>query len=285
MGAAAVALFHLVPIPYAVIGNANLTNAFGQSASLIAVIAAAVWPLRSVPQIAGLALIAAVALLSHVSTFGLLLVTLSSFAMWCWWLGGAPARTPARSIGMALAAAVVLSVVAYYGHFGDTYRTLARVQSQASAPAVAAQPSPAERTVARGAPPTPLATRAARALESGVRDFGWPILVLALAGSWRLWASPSRDRLTLALAAWGVAYVVFMGLGLLMPVRAQYERYAAEFIGRVHFAVYPAVVVAAGLGFAWAWRAGGLLRFASIVLVTAAFVGALGRFASWLDVA
>ena len=30
-GALAVMLFHLVPLPYGLIGNANLTNAFGQS--------------------------------------------------------------------------------------------------------------------------------------------------------------------------------------------------------------------------------------------------------------
>ena len=42
-GAVGVALFSLVPISYSVIGNANLTNAFGQSASVVALAVATLW--------------------------------------------------------------------------------------------------------------------------------------------------------------------------------------------------------------------------------------------------
>src|SRR4029453_15971722 len=42
-GALSVVLFHLVPLPYFVLGNANLTNAFGASVSLVTMVAATIW--------------------------------------------------------------------------------------------------------------------------------------------------------------------------------------------------------------------------------------------------
>ena len=42
---AAVVLLHLLPVSYWIVGNANLTNGFGQSAALVAMAAAIAWPL------------------------------------------------------------------------------------------------------------------------------------------------------------------------------------------------------------------------------------------------
>lgn len=44
--ALAVVLFNLVPLPYGLVGNANLTNAFGQSVALAALVAASMLPPR-----------------------------------------------------------------------------------------------------------------------------------------------------------------------------------------------------------------------------------------------
>ena len=68
--AIAVVLFNVVPLPYGLVGNANLTNAFGQSVALATLIAASMLPAdrwRVLPT-AGFVLLCALAFLSHVST-------------------------------------------------------------------------------------------------------------------------------------------------------------------------------------------------------------------------
>ncbi|MBM4132118.1 hypothetical protein FJ250_14025, partial [bacterium] len=123
-GVAAVALFHLVPLPFAVIGNANMTNAFGQSASLAVLAAATTWTFvpRGLWAFAGLALLAALAFISHVSIVVLLAATFAALVAAAWVLGERDTR---RQVSRAFAAAVagaVLAVVLYWGHFGDVYR-------------------------------------------------------------------------------------------------------------------------------------------------------------------
>ena len=78
IAALAVVLFHAVPVPYVVAGNANLTFAFGESAALAAVIAIPLVTLGSkrLLQAAGLASLASLGFLSHVGIFPLLLCTL-----------------------------------------------------------------------------------------------------------------------------------------------------------------------------------------------------------------
>ncbi len=113
---------------------------------------------------------------------------------------------------------------------------------------------------------------------------GWPILVLAAIGTWSLWLDGGRDRLVFLLGAWGVAYAVFVGIGVLPPVDAPFQRYATEFVGRVNFATYPAAVVLAARGAVWAWRRGLVLRAASVILLIASVAIGVGRWEGWVVV-
>ena len=73
---------------------------------------------------------------------------------------------------------------------------------------------------------------------------------------------------------------MFLGVSVLAPVDVGYERYAAEFIGRVDLSTYPAAVLLAAYGAAWTWQAG----FATRVLTVAAFIGAVALGArAWMD--
>lgn len=292
MGAVAVALFHLVPLPYWIVGNANLTNAFGQSAALVTIVAAVVWPLRSghFGQLIGLTMLATLAFLSHVSTFALLLAMLLATASFYRSLGGPALHAPARSVFVATAIAVVFSMVSYYGHFGEVYRALERVRAKAItavAPIEALQPGGTETAAggptARDGDATPLHVRTADALAYSVASIGWPVLILASVGAWRLWVGGERDRLVFVLAAWGTAYLAFMIFGILMPVDKPFQRYAAEFIGRVDYATYPAAVILSARGGIWAWRAGRAPRIAAAVLLAYAVVGGAQQWAHWVD--
>src|SRR4029079_4206255 len=106
-GAAAVVLFGVVLLPFGVIGNANLTNAFAQSASLVAMAAATLWSLQPnrIGPIAALAILIALALLSHATAFSLLLVTLAALCLLYRFAGDRPLRRPALSIVVATAVA------------------------------------------------------------------------------------------------------------------------------------------------------------------------------------
>lgn len=302
MGAVAVALFHVVPLPYSVIGNANLTNAFGQAVALVTVAAVTVWPLqrRHLGQLIGLVLVATLALLSHVSTFALLLVTLGAVVFWYGVFGGPTLRTQARTVFLATTIAVVLSVVTYYGHFGDVYRMLGDVRARATAPAPRATSVPDATSVlgatsvpsatsVPGAPAAPppsgpaLPVRAANAIAQTVTGLGWPIMLLALVGAWRLWVEGDRDRLVLVLAAWGTAWLAFLTFGILTRVGAGYERYAAEFLGRVDLATYPAAAILAARAGVWLWQRATVWRLASGGVLASAVVIGVREWTRWLE--
>jgi hypothetical protein len=266
IGLVAVALFHCLPLPYMVIGNANLTNAFGQSAAVIAIVAATVWRLagKDVAQLLALILLSAAALLSHVSTFASFSLTM--FAIGClYWLLGSPGLRPqARSIVLALIIAVVVSIAAYYGHFLSVYLSIGRVSAPPAADVV----------------PTPAVWRVMGGLAQSGRDLGWPILLLAMAGAWRVWAR-GRDRLVFALGAFGVTYAVLFLVGSLAPASRDFERYAVEFLSRLDHAISPAVVILAATGSIWAWRAGTIPRTIAAALVVYASVIAAQQWLQW----
>ena len=291
-GALSVVLFHLVPLPFFVLGNANLTNAFGASVSLVTMVAATAWPLAPghVMQAVGLTSIATVGLLSHVSIFGLLLATLVSTAFFYRWLGGLPLRPPARVVFFAGAIAAVLAIAIYYGHFTDAYRSLERTQTTGSAgaaapsnesqPAVGSQPAPAvPRT---GATPSDVPSRIVAALDQSRFDLGWPIIVLAVMGVWRLVVARSGDRLTYAICGWVATYLVFLGISTMAPVNVGYERYAAEFMNRVDLSTYPAAVLLAAHGGSWLWRAGTAHKVLALAFLGWALNGAFKIWMSWL---
>lgn len=287
IGALAVVLFHLVPQPYFVLGNANMTNAFGAFASMAAMAAATTLPLGQgqILQVVALTAVVAVALLSHVSIFGLLLATLLATAVFYRLLGGRPLRRPARLLFLASTIAAVVAVGSYYAHFGDAYRSLERtgdgsVRTAPERPPIGTASGGAVSFTMPAA--KPWYGRTVTALGQGVIDFGWPILALALVGAWRVWVDRRRDRLTLAVCGWGAAYLAFLGVSVLTPVDVGYERYAAEFMGRVDLSTYPAAVLLAAYGTTWLWRAGFAARLLSIALVIGAFAFGAKYWTAWL---
>ncbi len=302
-GVFAVVYFAVTPLAFIVVGNANLTNAFGRSSALVAV-AAAVWlPLSkrgALLQFVGLTLLISVALLSHVSTLSLLSVTLFVAAGLYWWKGGAGLRAPARWLAASVVLAALLSVVTYYGHFADVFKTLERVRSReamsATVPAGAegAAATPAEGTAghqAAGAQPprkvrgtmaSALPERTVLAVSLSSRAVGWPIFVLAVLGMWRLWARGARDRLGLMLLAWGVTWLAFVAVVMVAPVDERFQRYAIEFLDRVNYTLAPAFTILASLAAAWAWRAGMLTRALALLLTIAAIVLGAQQWVGWL---
>jgi hypothetical protein len=281
-GALAVVLWSLVPQWFVVVGNANLTAAFAQSIATSSLLTAAILTLgpRGFVRVAALFALVSVAFLSHVGTFPLLFAALVLLAIACWWRGDATERVAARWIVVIAVAAAIFSVVTYYGHFAEVYKSLDRVTGRRAA---VASPAPAAATASVAAAPTPPATtRAATAVEVGLRAVGWPIAVLCVIGAWRCFARPNRDRLTMALVAWFGTCAVFVAFGVLSPVEPRFYRYTVEFIGRVIYATWPAVIVAAAAGGAWVWRAGPIGRLASAILIAGAvWVGALSWW-SWI---
>jgi hypothetical protein len=293
-GAMAVAFWPLVPHWYVVVGNANMTNAFGQSVATAAMLSAlallpdrrAWWALLIVFALTLLAF------LSHVSTFPLLAAALLGVAALFWWRGDAPLRRASASLAAIAAAAAVTSMLVYYGHFTEVYRSLDRVTGRAgdTRPAVPAPPvgldpemDPTLAT-ARGAPTPSTLVRVATAFGVGTRALGLPLLLLAAAGAWRVATSRRREALTLALAGWCAAAAVFVALSIVQPVEPRFYRYVVEFIGRVYYATWPALVILAGVAAAWGWRAGPVARLAIVVLGGWALANGGAAWADWFMV-
>jgi hypothetical protein len=288
-GVAAVVLFHLLPLPYGVIGNANLTNAFGQQAALVTMIAAISWAFepRGWIACAGLTALASLAFLSHVGTLAFLLPTLLILAALFYAAPGGGLRTPARCVLAAAGLALALAVGLYYGHFGGVYRPHVE-RAWASVGGAAGTDAPPPATVS--ARPQPPAARRASPLRLGLRgaidqtrgSVGWPILTLALAGAGVLLARKRVDRLVLGLGAWILACAGFLGWSVVRTVEPRYVQDAWEFIGRVQLATSPAAAILAACGAAWAWRSGPVLRAASVLLAGAAFWIAARSLGAWI---
>lgn len=248
-GGMAVALYHLVPLDFAVLTTGNLTNAFAQSvavASLVLIASPAV-TLGRPTWTALLALSLVIAYLSHTSTLAIVFVATLAVAALFFWRGQGEARSQAAAVALATIVAAMIAVVAYYAHFMDTYRAeFARLGHET-------------------------ATAAADAGGRGVGDrlhgvpysfgiyIGLPILMAAAAGSARLAMTTRGDRLTLTLAGWILACLGFLALGVLTPVDMRH-----------YLASIPAVAIAAGYGTAWAWSAGRAYRVGTAVLLAAA---------------
>jgi hypothetical protein len=288
-GAVATALFSLVPMKYVFIGSANLTNVFGQSVALGAM--AAVTTLSLGPgrfgHVAVLIALAAWAFLCHVSTAATLLTTLTITACLYWWCGGPALKTPAHRALVATIVAAVLSIVVYYGHFGTVYTNALRLGAPSTSPAPAepAQPAGGEGqsgVATRYRTFTPLPVRIRDALVLTVQSTGWPILILAGVGAWRVWIRGAPDRLVFSVIAWTLTYFIFLAVAV-MRVDMQYQRYSYEFVGRLTFATYSAAMVLAGHGAAWAWRAGRVARIASAVLLVSAVVVGIQNWLVWLQ--
>ena len=284
IAALAVVLFHAVPAPYVVAGNANLTFAFGESAALAAVIAIPLVTLGSKRrlQAAALASLASLGFLSHVGIFPLLLCTLVLVGLLYRFSGVPRLHAPSRVVLLSTVVAAIFSIVSYYGHFSEVYKTLDRVRARVSAAPAPGAPSP---TADANASPAglPLHVRAVRALAHGARNMGWPLVSLAALGAWRVWADRRLDRLGFVVAAWMLTYLVFLGFAVSVPVEASFLRYLDEFVGRINYSTMPAVVILAAYGAGWAWRAGAAPRLAAAALMIALSVGGIQQWAFWME--
>ena len=276
-GGMAVALFSLVPLSYWVLGLANLTNAFGQSVAAMAVVAATAWRLqrRDVWQLIVLSVLIAGALLSHVSTFMSLVLSLGATVIIYLWRSDRETRAAAWSIAIATAVAVIVAVLLYYRHFGDAYRTLAHIRAEAVA-------TPAVAPSAPVAVAPSLMSRVGDAASITARAIGWPLLVLAGIGAWRLWVAGARDRLTRTVAAIAACFVTLFVVGILSPVDPSYRRYLVEFVARAALAALPAVAVLAARGGSWLWRSQLAGRAALALLASSAFWLAAREWLGWI---
>ena len=267
----AAVLFTLVPRTFEIVGNANMTNAFGQSVAFAVLGAATLWalPWKHWPSWSGLTLLTAFALLCHISTFTLLGAILLCLVAAYWLIGEPGLRSQAFSIVTAAAVAAVIAVALYYGHFGDAYRSAARVQAAVATDAVA--PTTA-----------PFASKVTDAARLTVAAVGWPMFVLALPGAFLLVRRGRRDRLTLALVALGATFLLFSASVIVAPVEQSFQRYAAEFFSRVTLATYPVMVTCAAFGAGSAWRAGGLVRVLGAGMLAGAVLVGLREWIQWL---
>ena len=290
-GAVAVTLFSIVPLAYDVVGHANLTNAFAQSVALVGVLAATVWTFERhrVVQFIGLIGLVALALLSHVSTFALLTMTLLVIATLDRAVGGRSFGRVACAVSAATVVAVVIAVGLYYAHFLGAYESVLRASAPqvtvATPTSTAATNAAAGTTVATNGEvphPAPLYARAENALALTLATIGWPILILAVAGAWRVWREGGRDRLTFTVVGWGAAFAAFMAVGVAAPVDASNQRYAAEFVARTAYATYPAAVILAARGGVWAWRSNVFGRVAAIIVAAAAMDLGVRAWLGWL---
>lgn len=277
-GATAVVLYHAAPLSYPIIGNANLTFAFGQSVAVVAVAAATIWTFerRVLLAAAGLFAIAALAFLSHVGVFPLVGLTLFATGLLYAAAGGPKLRRASRAVMAVSVLAALFAVGSYYAHFPEVYRTLDRVRTPVAQP----QAPTADAPRAAAPEPLPLSERAQRAARLGVDAYGVPLLVLALAGAVRL-RHHSRDRLTLALGGWAISFAVFLAFRILAPVDPRLQRYADEFIHRVYGMTLPAVAILAACGAAWAWRKNTACRIAAAALAAAAVHVAIDWWLGW----
>ena len=299
IGVAAVALFHAVPLPYMVIANGNLTNAFAQSVALIALAAATLarpTPHRAL-KIVGIALLLALAFSAHITTIVLLLSTIAAVVAIGFVTGG-----ESRAAAMSLVAATVLALafawVTYYGQFMDDYlqaiaRMRARVADVVPAPSSAPAAGPAaDATDARTRAEILWSSRPARARAAlwQIRDqLGWPLLGLTVLGLGAIRVSGAGARPSHLIIAWLAVWLVFLVVGAVSRTGPQYGPYVIEFLGRVNLAVYPAVILLASRGLVGVWQPSAhatrfvlARRAVAIVLAAAAWGVGSAAWTGWV---
>ncbi len=250
-GALTVALYHLIPLGFGVIVAGNLTNAFAQSLSVVALAVMASPGLRSERRllVAGLTVVLAAAFLSHTSAFAIGSVGSALIAVMFWWRGGPAMRSPAVAVFVALVAAVAVAVAVYYAHFLETYRTeLTRIGSETAA----AAPDAGNHTILN---------RLALVPHYLGLYVGLPMLGLLGWGAVLLWQRGSRDRVTLSAVGWGAACIFFLIAGIVTPVDMRH-----------YLAAIPVVALVAAGGASIAWASGGASRVVVGALLGAALI-------------
>jgi hypothetical protein len=254
-------IWHALPALFQVHGIAYLTNAFGNLVAAGA-LAALILVRRKdwlLPLVIGSAC-AIVAFLTHVSSFLILSATLIVIALvallWS-------RRTLAA---VAVAVALVAGAVAwttYYRHFTSVYRELSTRQADIAAPvSVPVQRAEAHQTV--WVPGWhPLRNRMTAIPGYLGKYFGWPVLVLFVAGILDVLrrTASERDELDIVLIAWTTTAMGFLLISLVSPLDLRY-----------YLAVAPAMAALAGCTVAtWLssddrrWRIAGACLFSLVV--------------------
>ena len=288
-------LFHLVPLPFIVIGNANMTYAFGQSmaGATLAALATYSFGPRAWLQTAGLFVVASVAFLSHVGIFPLLLrhhaVAVAAFYRL---FGGADLRSAANRIALAGALAAVFSVIVYYGHFPESYSTLQRVRAQSDTARGIRTAAPPAQDAASGSTAAPQSRlrRRSRGVERLLRAAALEIDLVWMAdrasGRCRCHRAVDHASAGPVDAARGRVRVWstlgFVGFSATAPIEPRFQRYSEEFISRVNFAVMPVAVVLAARGAVWAWRLNLAMRAVAAGVLAAALIGAARVWLVWM---
>jgi hypothetical protein len=247
-GALAVVIYQMLPLEFRIFTVGNLTNAFAQSVAVVALVIMAAarldraWSFNA----ALLTIVLAIAFMSHTSTFPLLFCACIFAAALDRWKGNEDSGHAATAVLAATLLALVLAVVLYYAHFGETYRAeFARI----SAETATAAPDAGGRSLAGRAWSVP------RYVGSYL---GFAALALAMFGGWDLHRRAARDRLTLATAAWALSCLVFLALGIVTPVDMRY-----------YLASVPAVALAGAAGVSALWRRPGAARCIALALLVA----------------
>jgi hypothetical protein len=246
--AAAVVVYQMLPLEFRIFTVGNLTNAFAQS---VAVLALAMLASARVDRPWGahaglLAVVLAVAFMSHTSTFPLLFAACMFIAFLLRWKGDEALARVSVSVLAAAIFACVLAIVLYYAHFGETYRAeLSRITSETAS----AAPDAGGRS---------LATRAATVPRYLASYLGLGALMLAAAGAWDLYRRGARDRLTLTTAGWALSCIAFLTIGILTPVDMRY-----------YLASVPAIAIAGAAGAAALWSRPRPARIAAGALLAA----------------
>jgi len=276
-GAVMVTLYACVPRTYEIVGNANMTNAFGQSMAVLVLVAATAWAVtfERWRTWVGFMLLLAAALLCHISTFTTLGAILGVLAVLYWFAGQPPLRREAIALASAAAVAAVIAIVVYYGHFGDAYRSALRVRATPVEAVASASPQSA-------APTAGLMTKVRDAGRLSVQAVGWPIALLALPGLVVWMQRGWRDRFGLLVASLAVTFVIFMAGFLIAPVDQSFHRYAVEFVSRITLATYPVMVIWAGLGASWIWSRGLAGQVVTGLLIFAAGRTAIVELLGWI---
>ncbi|MGH2400202.1 MAG: hypothetical protein ACRDF6_10190, partial [bacterium] len=123
-GAMATAVYHLIPLNFAVQTVGNLTNAFAQSVAVMAIYGVTSGTLRVEHR--GITILVTLvtlgAFLSHTSTLAILFTTMIAVALLFWLRGGPALASAAQAVTIVAIGGLTIAILIYHPHFGAVYR-------------------------------------------------------------------------------------------------------------------------------------------------------------------
>jgi hypothetical protein len=249
--------------PFSALCTSNLTNLYGQgifgvAMGLVGVMATS--PSRSPLGWLAITGLLSVAFLSHFSTVsvGVPLVGLVGVLL------VAGASGPVRRVGVglliSLTLAVAVSYVVYYSHFHEVYRT--------TIDRVAAREGEAEtRSMV-----APVSVKAERWRQEVVGAFGIGVLATAALGAVWLLVRRRREGLTLVLAGWGLAWIIFSTLGVFTAIEMRSNLAAAPLLLGLGTFALGSLAAASRLGAAVAVALAAIIAWGGLTLWAACLV-------------